>query len=137
MSVKTSSTPVALFLHSGEYDRVHQGLSIAAAASASGRTAYVFFFWGALARLAEDRLDEPEPSELSTAVVDFEARGVPTLRQLLAHLRESNSGKLYACTGSMVIVGAAAEALESKVDQFVGWTTILKLTEGITDRFYL
>src|SRR4051794_34734788 len=48
------ASKVAIFLHAGDYDRVHQGLSIAAAAGASGRRVDVFFFWWALERLLSD-----------------------------------------------------------------------------------
>jgi len=126
---------VAVFLHSGEYDRVHQGLSIAAAAVATGRQADVFFFWWALERLANDGLDEPDLRD--DVGRRFEARGMPTLRQLLQHLRESKRCTLYACTGSMAAVADSPVALEGKVDRFVGWATILSLVAGTADRFYL
>jgi peroxiredoxin family protein len=136
--VKPPQPKVAVFLHSGEYDRVHQGLSIAAAATAAGRHADVFFFWWALDRLARGALDAPDfPTEHDAVTDRFETRGIPTLRQLLAYLRESGDCTLYACTGSMAIVGAPPPTVEASVDQVVGWSTILQLTAGVTDRFYL
>src|SRR4051812_47941979 len=126
---------VAVFLHSGDYDRVHQGLSIAAAAAASGREVDVFFFWWALERLVEDRLDTPG---LREDVSDrFETKQIPTLRQLLSHLRELGGTRLYACSGSIEIVGADREKLGRCVDQVVGWSWILQRTAGVTDRFHL
>jgi peroxiredoxin family protein len=126
---------LAVFLHSGDYDRVHQGLSIAAAAAASGREVDVFFFWWALERLVQDRLDAPD---LREDVADrFETWLVPTLRQLLSHLRELGGAKLYACSGSIEIVGADREKLSGCVDQVVGWSWILQRTAGVVDRFYL
>jgi peroxiredoxin family protein len=131
----SKASKVAVFLHSGEYDRMHQGLSIAATAAAGGRPADVFFFWWALERLVKNALDAPD---LREDVVDrFEARGIPTLRQLLAVLHEDPNCHLYACTGSLAILGVSAVGMESKVDQLMGWSTILSLTEGVTDRFYL
>jgi peroxiredoxin family protein len=128
---------VAVFLHSGDYDRMHEGLSIAAAAVASGRRADLFFFWWALERLAQDKLDEPDLVPPREDVVNrFETRNVPTLRSLLSFLRESGDCTVYACTGSLAIVGLAPSALEGKA-QFVGWSTILQLTAGVTDRFFL
>jgi peroxiredoxin family protein len=126
---------VAVFLHSGEYDRMHQGLSIAATAAAAGRPVEVFFFWWALERLSRDALDVPD---LREEVADaFEKRGIPTLRQLLSHLRESGRCRLYACTGSMAILDLHPSGMSARVDQLVGWSTILSLTAGVTDRFYL
>lgn len=129
-----SADKVAIFLHAGEYDRVHQGLSIAATAAAAGRSVDVFFFWWALERLVEDRLDDPEQETLRDR---FEARGTPTLRRLLSHLKESGHCRLYACSGSMDLLGVTAERLSSRVDQIVGWSTILSVTAGVTDRFYI
>ncbi|HZN93631.1 MAG TPA: hypothetical protein VFB81_13055 [Myxococcales bacterium] len=131
-------TRVAVFLHSGEYERVHQGLSIAAAAAAGGREVLVFFFWWALERLVEGRLDEPDLGEAHARAADrFESRGQPTLRQLLQHVRESGKCRLYACSGSLASVADRPDAVERAVDQVVGWSTILELTAGITDRFDL
>lgn len=129
---------VAIFLHSGDYDRVHEGLSIAAAAVASGRHADLFFFWWALERLTRDKLDEPDLNPRREDIANrFEARNVPTLRSLLAFLRDSGKCTLYACSGSLAILGLAPSALENKVDQLVGWSTILQLTDGVADRFFL
>jgi peroxiredoxin family protein len=136
--MKPDAPKVAVFLHAGEYDRMHQGLCIAAAAVALGRRADVFFFWWALRRLSEGDLGEPLPQETAASVADrLESQNIPTLRALLEHLRASGLCTLYACTGSVAISGASREKLEKQVDQFIGWTTILRLTEGITDRFYL
>ncbi|MBI3183978.1 MAG: DsrE family protein [Myxococcales bacterium] len=128
---------MAVFLHSGDYDRMHQGLSIATAASAAGRQVEVFFFWWALERLWKDELDEPDfgPGR-EEAVNRFEARRMPTLRELLGHLRESGRCTLYACTGSMAAVGAEPAGMEAKVDRLVGWNAILQITAG-AERFYL
>lgn len=138
--MKQGSSVVAVFLHDGTYDRMHQGLSIAASAVAMGRRADVFFFWWALERLVKDRLDDAEfgsgPEQVAAAE-RFEALGMPTLRQLLAHLRESGLCTLYACSGSLAAIGARPPELEGRVDQLVGWATILQRTTGVTDRFYL
>ncbi len=131
---------VAVFLHSGEYARMHQGLSIAAAAAAGGREVMVFFFWWALERLVAGRLDEPdfgETGERASAADRFESRGLPTLRALLQHVRESGKCRLYACSGSLAAVAERPDAVERAVDQVVGWSTILELTAGVTDRFDL
>jgi peroxiredoxin family protein len=136
--VKPVLPKVAVFLHAGDYDRVHQGLAIAAAAVAAGRRADVFFFWWALDRLAKGALDEPDFPPGHEEVADrFETRGLPTLRDLLGHLRESDLCTLYACTGSMAAMAALPPSLEGTVHQFVGWSAILQLTAGVTDRFYL
>lgn len=129
---------IAVFLHSGEYDRVHQGLSIAVAGAAAGRPVDVFFFWWALERLDRGALDEPDFGDGHGEAADrFEARGLPTLRQLLDAARASGRCTVYGCSGSMAAVCATPETVRASVDQVVGWSTILKLTAGVADRFYL
>ncbi len=140
MSAPTSK--VAVFLHSGDYDRVHQGLAIAAAAVASGRRAEVYLFWWALERFLQDRLDEPDFQPPREDVTDrFETRRMPTLRTLLGHLRESELCTVHGCTGSLAALGAEPLASEgagkAAIDGWVGWSAILQRTAGVTDRFYL
>ncbi len=129
---------VVIFLHSGDYDRVHQGLSIAAAAVATGRPAEVYLFWWALERFIQDRLDEPDfqpPREDVTERV--ETRGIPTLRTLREHLRESGLCTVHGCTGSLAALGSESVADKQAIDGWVGWTAILQRTAGVIDRFYL
>lgn len=129
---------LAIFLHSGDYDRMHQGLSIAASGAVSGRPVDVFFFWWALDRLIRDDLDAPsfgpENEELAE---EFVERGFPTLRELIEAARASGTVKFYACSGSLAIIGRNAGAVRDRVDELIGWSTILDLTAGVTDRFYL
>ncbi|MDQ3265598.1 MAG: hypothetical protein M3Y59_18390 [Myxococcota bacterium] len=134
----TDVRPVAVFLHSGDYDRMHQGLSIAVAAASLGRHTDLFLFWWALERLIRGALDEPDfPEQHADTQRRFETRGMPTLRQLLQAARESGLCTIYACSGSLTAVAATPEAVRASVDQVVGWTTILKLTANVTDRYYL
>lgn len=128
--------PVAIFLHRGEYDVVHQGLAIAAAAVSMGRRAEVYFFWWALERLVRGGLDEPD-LERDDVNATMELRGVPTARQLLDVVRDSGLGKVFACSGSMAAIGLTPPDVEPRVDALIGWTTILQRTSGVVDRFYL
>ncbi|RYZ40624.1 MAG: hypothetical protein EOO71_15400 [Myxococcaceae bacterium] len=135
--VSAPENRVVVFLHGGEYDRVHQGLSIAAAAVASGRRAEVYLFWWALERFLLDRLDEPDFTGREDISDRFEARRMPTLRALLEHLRESGLATLAGCTGSLGALGGESKAGDSGVDVWLGWSAILQRTAGVTDRFYL
>ena len=127
--------PVTVFLNSGAYESVHQGLSIAASAVSSGREVELYFFWWALERLVRGPLDAPD---LREDVADqMEKRGVPTLRQLLEVTRTSGKARLFACSGSMAALGLKPDEVEKSVDQVVGWTTILQRTAGVTDRFFV
>ena len=128
--------PVCIFLHRGEYDALHQGLSIAASAVAMGRKAELYFFWWALERLVRGNLDEPD-LERDDVAATMELRGVPTIRHLLDQVRDSGLASLHACSGSMAALGLKPPDVEARVDSIVGWTTILQRTAGVTDRFTL
>jgi hypothetical protein len=97
----------------------------------------LYFFWWALERLLTDRLDEPDFPEREEVAARFEARGLPSLRSLLGHVRASELATLVACTGSLAALGLTPASTEGKVDTLLGWTSILTRTAGITDRFYL
>ena len=117
---------------------MHQGLAIAAAAAALGKKVELYFFWWALERLLDGRLDEPEFDPPRPDISDrFEARGLPTARELLTHLRASGRCRLVACTGSLAALGRDAGAAAPHVDEVLGWTAILQRTTGVADRFYL
>jgi len=88
-----------------------------------------------LERFARDRLDEPDLRD--DVAGSMEARGVPTLRQLLAHLRESGLARIVACSGSLHALGLNASDVENKVDELLGWSAILKRTAAVADRFFL
>jgi peroxiredoxin family protein len=137
VSATSEGAILAIFLHSGDYDRLHQGLSIAAAGAALGRRVEVYFFWWALERILTDRLDEPDFPDREEIAARFEGRGLPTLRALLAHLRASGQVTLVACSGSLAAIGRTPAEAEGRVDTLLGWTAILARTAGVTDRFYL
>ena len=133
-----SASKVAVFLHSGDYDRMHQGLAIAAAAVAAGRRAEVYLFWWALERFLQDWLDEPDFQPPREDVADrFETRRIPTLRQLLEHLSDSGLCTVQGCTGSLGALGAEGQVDKGPSGGWVGWSAILQRTAGVTDRFYL
>jgi len=135
--VSAPPAKVVVFLHCGDYDRVHQGLSIAAATVASGRRAEVYLFWWALERFLKDALDEPDFVGRPDVTDRFESRGMPTLRDLLEHLRDSGLCTLAGCTGSLGALGGEPAAGQSGIDVWLGWSAILQRTAGVTDRFYL
>jgi len=134
---------IAIFLQSGAYDRIHQGLAIAAAAAAAGREVHLFFFWWALDRLLRDDLGEPNfddaeaPEATRDAAEDAFASGYPTAAQLLDSVRASGRCTIYACSASAGLLGVRPDRVAEKVDRVVGWSAILSITAGITDRFYL
>ncbi len=132
---------LVIFLHSGEYDRMHQGLSVAACGAALGRPVEIYFFWWALDRLIRGELDLPSAlgsgARGEELAEEFAARGAPTLRQLLEAARSTGCTRLLACSGSLAILGHSPRAIVDKVDELIGWAGILDRTAGVADRFYL
>ena len=97
---------VAIFVHGGEYDRVHEALSIAASAVSAERHVDVFLFWWALERFAQGRLDDPDFAGNREDVVDrFERRRLPTLRSLATYLKESGKCTLSIPRGENCLNG--------------------------------
>jgi peroxiredoxin family protein len=137
VSGRFEDATLAIFLHDGAYDRLHQGLSIASAGAALGRRVEIYFFWWALDRLLSGRLDEPDFPGRDDVSARFEGRGLPTLRALLRHLRDSGQVTLVACSGSLAALGRNVGDADAQVDLVLGWTSILGRTAGVTDRFYL
>ena len=140
MSNGPADRGVAVFLHGGDYDRLHQGAAIAAAAAAADRPVELFFFWWALARLAEGGLarpDFPGRPDADEVAHRFEARGWPTAAALLASARETGRCRVHACSASLEMLGLRPDAVEGFVDSILGWSAILARTAGVVDRFYL
>lgn len=127
---------VCVFIHAGDYAAMHQAFSLAASAVSMGRGVELYFFWWALERLVRDRLDEPD-LERDDVNATMELRQIPTLRQLLNVIRDSGQARLYACSGSLAALGLTPPDVEPKVDALMGWSSILKQTAGVIDRFSL
>ena len=126
---------VVIFVHSGDYDRLHAALSVAATAAAMGRPVEVFFFWFALEALVQDRLGTPSFPSRPELQAEFEERGYPTAAALAKAARETGMCTFYGCTGSSAILALRPDRVAAVVDHAVGWSTILQITRGVVDRF--
>lgn len=131
------SERVAIFLHSGEYDRLQQGCAIAATAAASGRQVELVFLWFAAEALLQGKLARPHFPGREDLAERFEADNYPTAQALLEAARSTGRCTTYACTASTALMGGAPDHVAELVDHHVGLATILQATSGIVDRFYL
>src|SRR5450631_559557 len=97
MENTNSKNRLAIFLHSGDYDRLHQGAAIAAAGAAANRPVEVYFFWWALERLAAGQLARPsfthacDETRADALAHRFEERAYPTAATLLDSARRSGA----------------------------------------------
>jgi len=128
--------PIAIFLHNGSWDAVHQALSIAAAAVTMGRRVELYLFWWGLERIVRGELEVPD-LERDDVNATLERRGSPTLKQLLEVVRGSGQATLLACTGSLAALGLNPPDVTPHVDELIGWTAILARTKTVTERFFL
>lgn len=123
---------LAIIFHSGSYDRLHHGLSIALAALALGREARCFFTYWALDYLRKNRLSP----------LVLEKDGGADMEILRRHLKKGDlegfseliqqakrlGAKIFACTNSMSLLNISRDELTPEVDKSTGLTTFLKET---------
>jgi peroxiredoxin family protein len=126
---------VVIFVHSGDYDRLHEAMSVAATAAAAGRAVDVVFSWFALEALVLDRLATPTFPNRPEVEAAFEDRSFPTAAALAQAARASGTCTFYGCTGSAGILGLRPDRVAEVVDHAVGWSTILQVTRAAIDRF--
>jgi peroxiredoxin family protein len=119
-----SNNSMCVFLFSGDFDRMHQGLSLAVSGADEGREVGVYFFRDALDRLIADDLDAAMPGGL-------------TLRQLLEAGRATTNLRLYADRESLVLLDKDSSAVLGKVDELLSLPSIFDRTSDITNRFCL
>jgi len=127
---------VAIFLHTGAPDRLHQAFSIAATACAAGRPVDLYFFWFALEALAQGALGLPHFEGRDDLTERFETDRYPTAQALLDVARSTGRCTTYACSASASLFGLGPERVAALVDHHVGMATILEASRGVVDRFY-
>lgn len=125
---------LGIIFHSGSYDRVAHGLSIALAALALGREAKLFFSYWALEYLRRDKRPalkfDVEGEAHRKAIEHNLAKGHMLRIQDLFSQAKAMGAKFYACTNSMGILNIARDELTDEVDKAMGITTFLTETTG-------
>jgi peroxiredoxin family protein len=123
---------LGIIFHSGSYDRLHHGFSMALAALALGRPVRFFFsYWAleCLKRGAEGhfRLDG-EASEHRPVLQKGVERGhLEPIPEMIGQVK-AMGGRFYACTHSMGLLNIARDELVEAVDRSMGLTAFLKET---------
>jgi peroxiredoxin family protein len=113
-----------ILLVSGERDRVLTALNLAAGALALGRPTALFLTWDALARFAAGTLDAgPLPAGVA-ARAGAALAGQPALAEQLRGLR-ARGLKLYACAGTLQMLGSDPAAITAEVDAVAGAASFL------------
>jgi len=136
------SMPLLLLLcHSGRWDRLYQAFAAAASASAVGQEVVLVFYFQALSKLVEHRLDEFSPpaadaEESELAERAFDAGTTPP-SELLAQARESDRTRVLACSASVKLEGLEQSEVARLVDEIVGWPTVTSLMSRASNVLYI
>jgi peroxiredoxin family protein len=127
--------------HSGRWDRLYQAFAAAASASAVGQEVILVFYFQALAKLVEHRLDEfPSPPAdgegARLAERAYEAGTTPP-SELLAQVRKSEKTRILACSASVKLEGLEQSEVAQLVDEIVGWPTVTSLMSRASHVLYI
>lgn len=136
------SKPLLLLLcHSGRWDRLYQAFAAAASASAVGQEVILVFYFQALAKLVERRLDEfPSPQAASEGARLGERAyetGTTPPSELLAQARRSAKTRVLACSASVKLEGLEQSEVAKLVDEIVGWPTVTSLMSRASHVLYI
>ncbi len=120
---------LGIILHSGSYDRVYHGLTIAATASAMEQEVKLFFTYWSLEYLKKResfnlRLDS-EGIKYKNNLEKFMEKGHLQKISELITLSKSMGVKIYVCTGSMALLNIERDDLIDEVDNPIGLATFL------------
>lgn len=128
----TDKKGLAIIFHSGSYDRIYHGLSIALAALALGREVRFFFTYWALEYLKRDKSSLFKLDKEGQAHRKILERNIKNghMQKVLELVTQSKvmGAKFYACTSSMGLLNIARDELINEVDKSMGITTFLTET---------
>ena len=120
---------LGVIFHSGSYDRLYHGFSLALAASALGREVRLFFSYWALEYLKKDRLAKVKIDSEGKKHKEIIEKNIERghLEKISELIRQSKAMgvKIYACTSSMGLLNIARNELIPEVDKSMGLTTFL------------
>ena len=120
---------LGIILHSGSFDRIYNGLSIAATALALEQDVKFFFTYWSLTYLKKDQpleiiLDE-EAEKFRPILEKAKEKGqIQEVSKLLSLAKEMGA-EVHACSGSMSLRDIKKEDLIEDVDKIMGLATFL------------
>ncbi len=131
-----------IFLHSGDYDRVYQALSISNVILAGGGEVHIFLSYGALKRFAKGNLDRPVieggHSSIGSEFEKHLERGtIESISEMVETAKMFGGFRLYACTASMATLNIARDELADEVDSSMGLVSFLKMVEDADLTLYI
>jgi peroxiredoxin family protein len=123
---------IAVFLESGELQRLYAGLSLLVSAAADGRPARALVGFGALAPMIDERLMaralRPEAApDVSDAGRDAFARTLAELRDTAIEMEDC---RVWACAAAVETTGASRIEIEARLDGVMSTPSFLREVAG-------
>lgn len=126
--MQTESKGLSIIFHSGSYDRVYHGFSIALVALALGKEVRCFFTYWSLKYLVKGKkffLLNEEGQTHKQILEDHMKKGhIQEVSELLTQAKAMGA-KFYVCTNSMGLLNVSRDELVNEVDKSMGLTTFL------------
>ena len=123
---------IAVFLESGELQRLYTGLSLLVSAAADGRPARALVGFGALAPMLDERL--MARALRPDAAPDVSDVGRDAFARTLAELRdtaiEMDDCRLWACAAAVESTGASRIEIEARLDGVMSTPRFLQEVAG-------
>ena len=138
-----STRHLLLLVHDGSWDRLYQATSAAATAASTGWRVDLVFYFGALRKLLDGRLDDFDFEQTASGVHDALGERAAELGTrppsgLLAAARGAGSCRVMACSASLGLLGVdPVEVDPAVVDEIIGWPTTLDLVARADHTLYL
>ncbi len=137
------SKRLLLLCHDGGWDRLYQAASAAATAASTGWRVDLVFYFDALEKLLDGRLDEftlsaGDASKARRLEEAADELGTRSPSRLLRAARAGGNARVLACSASLGLLGRdAAEVDPGIVDEVVGWPTTIALIGAADSTLYL
>ena len=123
---------IAVFLESGELQRLYTGLSLLVSAASDGRPAWALVGFGALAPVLDERL--MARALRPDAAPDVSDHGREAFARTLAELRDTaielDDCRLWACAAAVEATGAPRADVEARLDGVMSTPRFLREVAG-------
>jgi len=141
MNNKKNTEPqiAAIILHSNDYDRVTNALSLACICLSMGMETHILLTYGALNRFVKGHLEDDwntDPAIRGLIQQSIDAGINHCIEEKLATAR-SLGLRLYACTNDLVTLGLDFEDLIEEVDEVMGLTAFIQLSRNAAINWYI
>ncbi len=120
---------LSIIFHSGSYDKVNHGLSIALSALLMGGKARLYFTHGALKYLKKKRdagiqLDEEDDYYRERYIKNVEEGHIERIEEMIKNCKEIGA-EFFVCPASMALLNISRDELVDEVDRVIGLASFI------------